>query len=251
MRLEKLYNYFLVHRPPLLFLGLIASAALTHHYSINNALFVVLTIFFYNAGFTIMNEIRDVNVDAFSKKKKVVARKEVSRGVGIALVLIYFFLASIFASILIISNKVYLFLVAVAFIFSLVYNGFQKRNLVGNCCLGGAYGIAAYMSSFDIYFALSFFFWTFGFNVAQQIQDYNIDKKALLKTVPQEMGIFQSKALSLFLLLLAALVLPFFSFLYYASIVSICIALLTNKYELFLRIVARFLLMLFFIFLLI
>jgi len=152
-------------------------------------LLVILAIFYGNLGYTMMNEVMDVEVDAINKKDKPIPSGQVDpEKVFTASVFLVGLSLAALITLSIFYNWFYMIGVS-GLLFSHVYNVLRK-DLLGNICMSGTYGIAALMSLYPNYleFAIAFFLFTFAFNLGVQYQDLEAEKVVGVITVPQQLG---------------------------------------------------------------
>jgi len=187
-----LMGYIKVMRPPLTILGLLASLALVLWSGkplLYEGLLIILAISLGNAGYTTMNEVVDVDVDAKNKPWKPLpsGQADFEKVLVISSVLI----ATSFCTIIILTICYGLFYLIglLGLAFSHVYNVLRK-DLLGNICMSGVYGIAALMSLYPKYplFSVAFAMLTFAFNLAVQYQDLEAERTAGVVTAPQQLG---------------------------------------------------------------
>jgi len=185
-------GYIKVMRPPLTILGAVASLALVLWAGkplLYEGLLIILAIFFGNMGYTMMNEVVDADVDAKNKPWKPIpsGQADFEKALVISSVLI----ASSFCTVIILTIRYGLFYLVgiLGLVFSHVYNVLRK-DLLGNVCMSGAYGIAALMSLYPKYplFPVAFALLTFAFNLAVQYQDLEAERTAGVVTAPQQLG---------------------------------------------------------------
>lgn len=211
------FDYIRVSRPPLLFLGLIASLGLLNwagHLREDpvRSWFIALTIFLGNWGWNLINELEDKVVDRINKPWKPVPSGRVSeRNVdGLATLLIF---GSFFMNVWLVAyyDSVYI-LGFPAHLISLVYN-IGRKDLLGNICMAATYGIAAFISLYPnhLLFSLAFAMLTLSFNVNTQYQDLNAEKTRGVLTFPQQID--NMNMLNAVLVLESVLVAPVLLFL--------------------------------------
>lgn len=189
-----LLGYIRVSRPPLLFLGLIASLGLLSwagHLREDpvRSWLIALTIFLGNWGWNLVNEVSDKAADSVNKPFKPVPSGQVSETdvLGLACSLI---LTSFLINVWLALNYDCIYTIgALAHLTSFVYNT-RKKELVGNICMAATYGIAAFISLYPnhLLFALGFALLTLAFNCNTQFQDWQADKAAGVRTLPQQLG---------------------------------------------------------------
>ena len=208
-------GYIKVVRPPLTILGGIAPLALVLWAGkplVWEGLLIVLAVFFGNMGWTMMNECMDIDVDAKNKPYKPLPSGQADwEKVFMASL---FLIGLSFATLIVLSVLFgWFYMVGVLGpVFSYVYNVLRK-DLLGNICMAGAYGIAALISLYPRYliFSLAFALLTLAFNLAVQYQDLEAEKASGVITAPQQLGrvktsllgcLFSSLSLGIFLALL-------------------------------------------------
>lgn len=189
-----LLGYIRVSRPPLLFLGLIASLGLlswSGHLLEDpvRSWLIVLTVFLGNWGWNLINELWDKDADRINKPWKPVPSGQVSEQnvLGLAANLV---LGSFLINVWLVLHYDYIYTIGVlAHVTSFVYNT-QRKELVGNICMVATYGVAAFMSLYPnhLLFALGFTLLTLAFNCNTQFQDWQADKAAGVQTLPQQLG---------------------------------------------------------------
>jgi len=187
-----LMGYIKVTRPPLTVLGGIASLALVLWAGKSlmwEGLLIILAIFFGNMGWTMMNECMDVDIDAKNKPYKPLPSGQADWEK--VFMTSMFLIGFSFASLIVLSAFFgWFYLVGIlGLVFSYVYNVLRK-DLLGNVCMSGAYGIAALISLYPHYpvFPLAFALLTFAFNLAVQYQDLEAEKTVGVVTAPQQLG---------------------------------------------------------------
>lgn len=243
-----IFDYIRVSRPPLLFLGLIASLGLLNwsshlHGDPFRSLLIALAIFFGNWGWNLVNELEDKVVDRINKPWKPVPSGRVSeRNIeGLATLLIFgsFFMNGWLAAYY---DPVYI-LGFLAHLTSLVYNT-GRRDLLGNICMAATYGIAAFISLYpnQLLFSLAFAMLTLSFNMNTQYQDLNAEKTVDIVTFPQQID--NMNMLNAVLVLEAVLVAPVLLFLkiyldtgYIPLLIFVltCIIIMISGHSIFLR----------------
>jgi len=187
-----LMGYVKVTRPPLTVLGGIAPLALVLWAGkplVWEGLLIVLAVFFGNMGYTMLNEVMDVETDAKNKPWKPLpsGQADLEKVLTASMFLIGFSLASLIVLSLFFN---WFYMIGVlGLLFSHIYDVLRK-DLLGNICMSGAYGIAALMSLYPKYleFSLAFFLFTFAFNLAVQYQDLEAEKTVGVVTAPQQLG---------------------------------------------------------------
>jgi len=187
-----LMGYIKVTRPPLTILGFLASLALVLWSGkplLYEGLLIILAISLGNAGYTMMNEVVDVDVDAKNKPWKPLpsGQADFEKVLAMSSILI----ASSFCTVIILTICYGLFYLIgiLGLAFSHVYDVLRK-DLLGNVCMSGAYGIAALISLYPKYllFPIAFCLLTFAFNLAVQYQDLEAERTAGVVTAPQQLG---------------------------------------------------------------
>lgn len=189
-----LLGYIRVSRPPLLFLGLIASLGLLNwagHLRQDpvRSWLIALTIFLGNWGWNLINEVYDKEADSVNKPHKPVPSGQVSERniLGLAANLI---LTSFIINVWLGLHYDYVYFVGgLGHLTSLVYNT-GRKDLVGNICMSTTYGIAAFMSLYPshLLFVLGFALLTLAFNCNTLFQDWQADKAVGVQTLPQQLG---------------------------------------------------------------
>jgi len=187
-----LLGYLKVCRPPLTLLGFIAPLSLylwSHKVLDTQGFLVIISIFTGNLGYTLLNEVMDAETDAVNKKWKPIpsGQADLEKVLIASMFLVGFSLASLIVLFLFFS---WFYMIGVfGLMFSHVYDVLRK-DLLGNICMSGAYGIAALISLYPNYleFSLAFFLFTFAFNLAVQYQDLEAEKTVGVVTAPQQLG---------------------------------------------------------------
>ena len=210
-----LLGYIKVCRPPLALLGVIASLGLylwSHKVLDLQGCLIILAISTGNLGYTLLNECMDIDVDAKNKPYKPLPSGQADwEKVFMASL---FLIGLSFATLIVLSVLFgWFYMVGVlGLVFSYVYN-ILRKDLLGNVCMAGAYGIAALISLYPQYlvFSLAFALLTLAFNLAVQYQDLEAEKASGVITAPQQLGraktsllgcLFSSLSLGIFLALL-------------------------------------------------
>lgn len=234
------YGYIRVCRPPLLFLGVIASLGLLS-WSGNlfsspvQSLLIVATVATGNLGWTLQNEIWDEDVDAIKKPSKPLPSGEVTFD-NVASLSFFMFLASIFCNLAlsVLFGAVYLWGYLAHFT-SFVYNHLRK-DLVGNISMAVSYGLAAFISLFPhhLLFCVPWSLLTVAHNLNNQHQDLEADRQAGSYTVPQQIGRISTFILTIFLLAMSLL---FFVYLYFETdykpllvFITVCLTLMFTTF---------------------
>jgi len=188
-----LVGYIKVTRPPLTILGGLAPLALVLWSGkplVWEGLLIILAVFFGNMGYTMLNEVMDAETDAKNKPWKPIPSGQVDmEKVLVASV----FLAGCSLASLIVLGLYFNWFYSVGawgLLLSHVYNVLRK-DVLGNICMSGAYGIAALISLYPKYleFSLAFALLTFAFNLAVQYQDLEAEKTSGVVTAPQQLGV--------------------------------------------------------------
>jgi geranylgeranylglycerol-phosphate geranylgeranyltransferase len=208
--------YFVLLRPPLLVLGLVAPLGLLRwsgKLGTLEGLLILLTIFLSNAGFNVLNELRDVEVDRRKKPSKPLPSGRVS--LRSAKMLTSALLASSLppAVLLSILSPRYAPMIVLGYTSGMIYNA-TRKDLVGNFFMGLAYGTASLMCLHPMpeatIFSLAFALFVVGHNVMNQVQDLEAER-GLVVTVPMQIGVrgslWLSRALSFAALLLYSAIL--------------------------------------------
>jgi len=187
-----LMGYIKVMRPPLTILGAVASFALVLWAGkplLYEGLLIILAIFFGNMGYTMMNEVVDADVDAKNKPWKPIPSGQAD--LEKVLIVSSFLIAASFCTVIILTICYGLFYLVglLGLVFSHIYDVLRK-DLLGNVCMSGAYGIAALMSLYPKYplFSVAFALFTFAFNLAVQYQDLEAERTVGVVTAPQQLG---------------------------------------------------------------
>ena len=197
MRLaDKLYAVIQLWRPPLLVLGFIGALGLLRWSGISIDIvksgLIVMTIGFANLGFNTMNELRDVEIDRVNKPWKPLPSGRISRKFALYSSLTFIILSVITLILLVTLFDPFYLIAIVGYFTSFVYSGLQKRDLLGNVCLGASYSIAGLISTYpkilQMNFALAFGLFTIAYNVYVQWQDMVADRSEGIVTLPIQMG---------------------------------------------------------------
>jgi geranylgeranylglycerol-phosphate geranylgeranyltransferase len=187
-----LIGYVKVARPPLAVLGLIAPLALTLWSGKPlpyEGLLIILSIFLGNLGYTMMNEAMDEDVDRISKPYKPVPSGQVDVEKVLTAAILLIVISAFSIALLALLYGVFYLVGYAGLFFSHIYNVVRK-DLVGNICLSGAYGMAALISVYPRYlqFPVAFAMLTFAFNLAVQYQDLKSEEIADVVTAPRQLG---------------------------------------------------------------
>lgn len=207
-----LLGYIRVSRPPLLFLGLIASLGLLSwsgliiHEPVRACL-VVLTIFSANWGWNLINELFDKTADSVNKPWKPIPSGQVMEDnvAGLAFTLIFL---SFFINVWLFFHYDYIYAIGgLAHLTSLTYNALRK-DLWGNLSMTATYGLAAFISLYpnNLLFALGFALLTLAFNCNTQFQDRKADRAAGVRTLPLQLGNMETYRLTVVSSFLAAVI---------------------------------------------
>jgi len=183
-----------VTRPPLLILGAIAPIALLLWVGkswVYEGFLILITIFLGNAGWTLLNEYFDAEVDAINKPHKPIPSGSVEAIdvlVGGTLCII----VSLIANILVLRYNVIYSVGFLGHFCSYVYNVVRK-DFLGNGCLGAVYGIASLMCLWPkhLFFSLAFATFTLSFNILQQWQDEYAELSKGIVTASKQLGKFK------------------------------------------------------------
>jgi geranylgeranylglycerol-phosphate geranylgeranyltransferase len=185
--------YLKLIRPPLTVLGFLASSALLRwsgRLCSLDGLLVILSIGLANVGWTVANEIVDVEVDRVNKPWKPLpsGRAGMREAILIAKTSIAASLFALIALILATGNPVYLLGLA-GHLSSCCYNVLD-RGLLGNACMGFTYGLAALLSLYPehLLFAPVFALITISFNLLVQYQDLKAEKTMGRRVAPEQLG---------------------------------------------------------------
>jgi 4-hydroxybenzoate polyprenyltransferase len=212
----KALQYFVLLRPPLLVLGLVAPLGLLRwsgKLGTLEDLLILLTIFLSNASFNVLNELHDIEVDRRKKPSKPLPSGRAS--LRSAKILTSALLASSLppAVLLSILSPRYVPMIVLGYTSGMIYNA-TRKDLVGNFFMGLAYGTASLMCLYPIpeatTFSLAFALFTVGHNIMNQVQDLEAEK-GLVVTVPMQIGVrgslWLSRALSFTALFLYSVIL--------------------------------------------
>jgi len=190
---ERVIGYLKVLRPPLMILGLIAplSLYLWSHKTIDfRGILVITAIFTGNLGYTLLNEYIDFQrgTDIVNKPEKPLPSKLVDPEKVLAMSSILIATSLCTTIILTIYYGLFYLVGLLGLAFSHVYNVLRK-DLLGNICMSGAYGIAALISLYPKHplFSLAFTLLVFAFNLAVQYQDLEAERTAGVVTAPQQL----------------------------------------------------------------
>ena len=248
----KMLDYIKLIRPPLFILGFIAPYTIGLHYHLDPSILfnVTCAIGFGNAAFVVANEIRDVPQDRIIKPWKPLPSGRIPLTHAYAITLGCFIISVVH---LIKLPADLLKFGVLGYITAFVYNVMKERAIIGNVCLGLTYFVSAFMASglTNLTFPLSFSILTVTHNFAVQIQDIEGDKKAGVMTTPIVLGKRNAEYLAV-----ALSILGFALFLHINELwcipfalasLTIVLAIITEKYELFVRIGVRALMLLGFI----
>jgi len=189
---RSIIGYLRVVRLPLTCLGGIAPLALvlwSGKLLVWEGLLIILAVFFGNMGYTMLNEVMDAETDAKNKPWKPLpsGQADLEKVLTASMFLVGFSLASLIVLSLFFN---WFYMIGVlGLLFSHIYNVLRK-DLLGNICMSGAYGIAALISLYPEYleFSLAFSLFTFAFNLAVQYQDLEAEKTVGVVTAPQQLG---------------------------------------------------------------
>ncbi|MEM0485381.1 MAG: UbiA family prenyltransferase [Thermoplasmata archaeon] len=237
-------EHVMLIRPPLFILGFFASFAVLS-YTKSFDLSILLAVGFGNAAMTVLNEIRDVDVDRIGKPHKPLPSGKVS--VRYAWAVFSTFLTISLISVLLLPPN-YKIIAVVGLLSALVYNlGFKA--LFGNIFLGTSYFCAVYLSSHlkMLDFSLGFALFTIAFNLAVQLQDFDFDRKVGMKTFPVVYG-KKVTYISSFCLAITSILLLTSLPLFTLPPLFVIISLITKRFEFFDRILARVVLILAFMY---
>ena len=177
-------------RPPLFIMGFIASWALLVKFGLwgtSESLFILLTIGFGNAAFTVWNEICDVEQDKINKPWKPLPSGKVSIYDAKIIARAFMMISVVFLIMLYKYNVLYLCCGLLGYMFGTFYNILKMRGVFGNFSLGATYAIAAFMSTgmSDLIFPVFFAMLSVAHNIMVQLQDYEADKTVKIVTFPQ------------------------------------------------------------------
>jgi len=200
-----LKEYFLVCRPSLLALGLMASIGLINWSGqlwTPKTPLIVMLIFSVNLAWTLYNELMDRKLDRVNKPNKPLPSAQVS---SMRVYQIFFVLLCISVPLNLILVVFYGLIYAVGFLGHLTAFAYNvgRKDLFGNTCMATTYAIACFLSLYPQYllFCLAFFFFTFGHNIIQQFMDLEAEKAVGIKTVPMQFSDLETWTLTEFLLL--------------------------------------------------
>ena len=253
MRLTK---YLKLARPPLLLLSIFASLGIMRYYGTLDGLKSIIifsAIVFGNIGYNILNDVMDRDTDAVLKPWKPIPSGEVPLDTARDIAFFFIFMSMYFV-IMLAFYDIHLFLIGlVGIVGGVLYNYYRLRAVVGNLVLGATYFSAAYLCSFPrgLDFALAFALITVSFNIAVQIQDVDGDRLVGLKTLPSVLGVQKARIVAVVLGLCAIYLLSristLFAWTFVVSEASVIISLALNRketYEVLVRWVSRFTMML-------
>ena len=200
-----LKEYFLVCRPSLLALGLMASIGLINWSGqlwTPKTPLIVMLIFSVNLAWTLYNELMDRKLDRVNKPNKPLPSAQVS---SMRVYQIFFVLLCISVPLNLILVVFYGLIYAVGFLGHLTAFAYNvgRKDLFGNTCMATTYAIACFLSLYPHYllFCLAFFFFTFGHNIIQQFMDLEAEKAVGIVTVPMQFSDLGTYTLTEFLLL--------------------------------------------------
>lgn len=194
----RLKSLFMVTRPPLTIGALLGSLALLK-WSGNlcfpvKALLIALVITAGSCFFNTLNEYKDREVDSINKPWKPIPSGNVSLRVARSIIIAAGILTvgSLYILSLVYGAE-YLAFAGIGMACSYVYDCVRK-DILGNICLMGAYGMIALMSLWPKYllFVLVFAIFTVAFNLMVQYQDMEAEKTAEVATAPQQLGKYGS-----------------------------------------------------------
>ena len=194
--LNKLYAILQLWRPPLLILGFIASLGLLkwsrNLVDVIKSALIVTTIGFANLGFNTFNELKDVEIDKVNKPWKPLPSGKVSRKFALYSSFVSIVISVITLAFLVMFFDIFYLIAIIGYFTAYVYNEMQKRDLLGNVCLGATYTIAGLISTYpqilQMVFALIFGLFTIAFNIFVQWQDIPADKRRGVITAPIQLG---------------------------------------------------------------
>jgi geranylgeranylglycerol-phosphate geranylgeranyltransferase len=160
-------------------------------------------------GWTVANEVVDIEVDRVNKPWKPLPSGQVGlkKAVSLSLISIITSICTLIVLVQTTGNPIYL-LGFIGHIFSLWYNLFD-RGIVGNTFMGCTYGIAALMSLYPkhILFALAFTAITISFNMMVQYQDLKAEKTKGRRVAPEQLGEVGTSVFTIALSILCVLLL--------------------------------------------
>jgi geranylgeranylglycerol-phosphate geranylgeranyltransferase len=195
-------------RPPLLVLGLIAPLGLLRWNGklyASEGLLVLLAIFLSNAGFNVLNELRDVEVDRRKKPSKPLPSGRVSLRTAKLMIGSLLSASLIPSTLLVLQDMAYVPMVILAYPSGLIYNALRK-DLVGNAFLGITYGMACLLCLYPHpaawAFSAAFGLLTVAHNLMNQVQDVETDR-GLVRTAPHQVGVGGARGLAIALSVLA------------------------------------------------
>jgi len=189
----KIKPYIILSRPPLTILGFLASASLL---SWSGRLFTLegiltmLSIGLGNMGWTIMNEVVDVEVDRVNKPWKPLpsgqANIKKALIMSVALIAVSVWILAILIQT---TNDPIYMLGFLGHLLSSCYD-LIDRGLIGNICMAGSYGTAALLSLYPkhLLFAPTFAMTTFSFNLMVQYQDLKAEKTKGRRVAPEQLN---------------------------------------------------------------
>jgi geranylgeranylglycerol-phosphate geranylgeranyltransferase len=189
-----LIGYVKVLRPPLLLLGAVASLGLLKwsgqlEAGVAKAFLILLMVFFGNEGWTIYNELHDVEVDRVNKPWKPLPSGQVDEATVLSLVLGCLCVSALANCLLLLFYSGFYAVFAIFHACAYVYNA-KRRDVLGNACLGICYGLMALVCVYPIHllFPLAFGLFTIAHNINQQFQDVEAERTREVITLPQQLG---------------------------------------------------------------
>jgi len=191
-------GYLKVLRLPLAFLGFWVSLAIvmyTGGLTDLLALVIVFAVMLGNAGYTLLNEYHDREVDKILKPWKPIPSRQVNPEVVEWLGYSFLFIGVVLALYASYGKLIAQSLLAVIIYGGYIYNIACRRDLLGNVALALTYGCALLLVAdirgrlWDLLpLGMAFSFWTFSFNTCVSYQDREGDSKVGRKTIAIQLG---------------------------------------------------------------
>ena len=188
------FGYVKVLRPPLLLLGAIASLGLLNwsgqlETNIVKAFLVLLMVFFGNEGWTIYNELHDKEVDRVNKPWKPLPSGQVDETTVFSLVVACLSVSILANCLLLLFHSVFYAVFGIFHVCAYIYNA-ERRDVLGNMCLGICYGLMALVCVYPnhLLFPLAFSLFSIAHNINQQFQDMEAERTREVMTLPQQLG---------------------------------------------------------------
>jgi geranylgeranylglycerol-phosphate geranylgeranyltransferase len=194
--------YLKLIRPPLAVLGFLASVSLLNwsgRLFTTEGILVMMSIGLGNLGWTVMNEVVDVEVDKVNKPWKPLpsGQADIKKALIMSVVLVAVSVWILAILIQTTNDPIYM----LGFLGHLLSSCYDliDRGLIGNICMAGSYGTAALLSLYPKHlpFALAFSIITFSFNLAVQYQDLKAEKTKGRKVAPEQLGTFGTAVTSI------------------------------------------------------